>query len=212
MKPMRIFSRALIAAALVAATTSCGSVVRSNRSPVLLVIDSLAGVRGAASAGTPTGNLVSDVLTIVTTGGTCTTITPCPTIFGDSGSVTLHLILKDIGLPGTTVTPSSNNQVTITRVHIAFRRTDGRNQEGLDVPYGFDTAATATVPATGTVTMGFPMVRSQAKQSTPLIELVTNGKVISTIADVTFFGQDAVGNDVSVVGSINVDFGNFGDQ
>jgi hypothetical protein len=154
---------------------------------------------------------VSDVLTIVTSGGTCTTVLPCPTVFGDTGSVQMHLILKDIGLPGTTVAPSTNNQVTITRVHISYRRTDGRNQEGVDVPYGFDTASTATVPANGTVTIGFPMVRSQAKESSPLVELVTSGKVISTIADVTFYGQDAVGNDVSVTGSINVDFANFGD-
>jgi hypothetical protein len=196
---------------LVAATTSCGSVVRSIRSPVLLVIDALSGVRGAANASTPTSTLVSDVLTIVTSGGTCTTTAPCPTVFGDSGSVQMHVILKDIGLPGVAVTPSTNNQVTITRVHISYRRSDGRNQEGVDVPYGFDTASTATVPASGNVTFGFPMVRSQAKESSPLVELVTSGKVISTIADVTFYGQDAVGNDVSVTGSINVDFANFGD-
>jgi hypothetical protein len=101
--------------------------------------------------------------------------------------------------------------VTITRVHVTFRRTDGRNQEGVDVPYGFDTAATATVPPTGTVTLPFPLVRSQAKESSPLVELVTSGKAISTIVDVTFYGQDAVGNEVSVTGSLAVDFANFGD-
>ena len=33
--------------------------------------------------------------------------------------------------------------------------------------------------------------------------------VLATIADVTFYGQDLVGNEISVTGSILVDFGEF---
>lgn len=211
MKAMRIASRVLTAAALAAATTSCGSAVRSSRSPVMLVVDSISGLRGAATAGTPVSNLVSDVYTIVTSGGLCTTTNPCPTIFGDSGQAVVHIVLKDIGQPGTTPSPSTNNEVTVTRVRISYRRTDGRNQEGVDVPYGFDTATTATVSGTSTTTFGFPLVRSQAKEEPPLMALRTNGQIISAIADVTFYGQDAVGNDVTATGSIAIDFGNFGD-
>ena len=69
MKTIPILTRALTAAALVAATTSCGSVVRSSRAPVLLVIDLLQATRGATTAGTAGSSLVSDVLTIVTSGG-----------------------------------------------------------------------------------------------------------------------------------------------
>lgn len=212
MKAMRIATRALTAAALIAATTACGNVVRSSRSPVILVMDSLQGFRGAATTSTASFSLVSDVLTNVTSGGTCTPATPCPTVFGDTGQAIVHIVLKDIGLPGTTPTPSTNNEVTITRVHVAFRRTDGRNQEGVDVPYAFDTGVTATATSSGNVTMTFPLVRIQAKKSSPLIELLNNGQIISMIIDVTLFGQDVVGNDVSVTGSINGDFGNFGDQ
>jgi hypothetical protein len=211
MNAMRSVSRACAAAAMVAASVSCGNVVRSSRAPVILVIDSLAGLRGAATTSTPASNLVSDVLTNVTTGGTCTTVAPCPTIFGDSGQVTMHLVLKDIGTGTTTTAPSTNNEVTITRVHVSYRRTDGRNQEGVDVPYAFDTATTFTVPQQGSVQGGFPLVRSQAKEQSPLIELRTNGLVISTIGDVTFYGTDLVGNEVSITGSINIDFANFGD-
>src|SRR2546427_192649 len=103
MKAMPIFSRVCAAAALVAATTSCGSVVRDSRAPVILVVDSLLGIRGAVAAGTAAASLTSDVLTNVVSGGTCTTLLPCPTVFGDSGQATVHLVLKDIGLPGTTV-------------------------------------------------------------------------------------------------------------
>jgi hypothetical protein len=41
--------------------------------------------------------------------------------------------------------------------------------------------------------------------------LVSSPAIITMIADVTFYGQDRVGNDVSATGSIQIDFGNFGD-
>ena len=211
MKTMRIASRVLTIAGLVLAAASCGSVVRNGSAPVFLVIDKLQGLRGSASPGTPSIPLISDVITNVTTPSPCTDSTPCPTIFGDTGLMTLRLVPKDIGAVGTTVTPSSNNEVTITRVHVSYRRTDGRNQEGVDVPYGFDTASTMTVPASGTVDVAFELVRNIAKAEPPLIQLKTNGIIITAIADVTVYGQDRVGNAISATGSLGVDFGNFGD-
>jgi hypothetical protein len=208
---MQIVSRAVTAAVLIAATASCGNVVRDSRAPVMLVMDSLAGIRGAVAAGTASASLTSDVLTIVTSGGTCTPTAPCPTVVSAAGSATVHVVLKDIGLPGTTIAPSTNNQVTITRIRVSYRRTDGRNQEGVDVPFGFDTASTITVIPGANATVSFPLVRTQAKEEAPLAALVTNGQVISAIADVTLYGQDVVGNAVSVAGSIAVNFGNFGD-
>lgn len=207
MKTMRMFPRVITAAALVVSTVSCGDVVRSSRAPVILVVNSLTATRGSANTGTATATLVSDVLTIVTTGGSCSPSNPCPTIFGDTGTLTLSLAAKDINIALT-----SNNQVTINRIHVSYRRTDGRNQEGVDVPFGFDTAATVTVPTSGSVQASFVLVRNQAKSEPPLVQLVTNGQLISAIADVTVFGNDIVGNAVSATASIGVTFGNFGDQ
>jgi len=200
-------TRVLTGAVLVAATASCGNVVRSSRAPVMLVVNSLTATRGSATSGSASSNLISDVLTVVTTGGTCSTATPCPTIFGDTGAMSLSLAPKDIDIPLT-----SNNQVTINRVHVSYRRTDGRNQEGVDVPFSYDTAATVTVGTTGASSVGFIIVRNQAKSESPLIQLVTNGQIISGIIDVTVYGTDLVGNAVSATGSIGVSFGNFGDQ
>jgi len=53
--------------------------------------------------------------------------------------------------------------------------------------------------------------RFQKWKEAPLRALATNPDIISTIADVTFYGHDQAGNDVSATGSITVDFGNFGD-
>jgi|SRR5215471_415109 len=207
MKTMiRIATRILTTGALVAATTSCGDVVRSNKSPALLVVDSLTAARGSATASNGATNLISDVQTLVTTGGACTTTNPCPTIFSDTGTMTLSLAPKDIAVGLT-----SNNQVTITRVHVSYRRTDGRNTEGVDVPFSYDTATTALVPTQGLGTIGFIIVRNQAKEEAPLVQLVNNGQLISAIIDVTAYGTDIVGNAVSATGSIGVTFGNFGD-
>jgi hypothetical protein len=101
--------------------------------------------------------------------------------------------------------------VTITRVHVEYVRADGRNTPGVDVPYPFDGATTGTVPASGTVTLGFELVRNTAKMESPLVQLKSSGIIITTVANCTFYGKDQVGNDISATGSIQIDFGNFGD-
>jgi hypothetical protein len=208
---MRIVTRFLLLASLTVAVTSCGDVVRQSRAPVLLVLDLLEAAQGNHSQ-TFFTNLTSDVITLVTQPAPCTSENPCPTIFNDVGRVTLRIVPKDIGPPGSTTVPTSNNDVTVNRIRVSYRRTDGRNVEGIDIPYSYDTAATGTVSASGTLSLGFELVRNNAKVETPLIQLRTSGVIINAIADVTVFGRDQVGNDVSVSGSIGVAFGNFGDS
>jgi hypothetical protein len=205
------FRRLFVVAAALASSISCGDVSRSSRAPVYLVINLLEGASGAD----PTkfsGNVASDVLTIVTTGGNCSTTNPCPTIFGDEGRVTLSLAMKDIGTTGSPTTPSSNNSVTITRYHVDYVRADGRNTPGVDVPYPFDGAVTGTVFGGQTTQLAFLLVRNVAKEESPLVQLVLNTKLISTMARVTFYGKDLVGNDISATGTVEIDFGNFGDE
>jgi hypothetical protein len=199
-------------AALVAASVSCGSVVRDGRAPVYLVIDQLQGIRGSAASGTPSATLTSDVISLVTTPPPCSTTSPCSTVFGDNGSVVLRAPLKDVVTITTPAAPTTNNEVTITRYHVEYLRADGRNTPGVDVPYAFDGAATGTVPANGSLTLGFVLVRNIAKSESPLVQLQKNPLIITTIAKVTFYGTDRVGHDVSVTGQIQIDFGNFGDS
>ena len=207
---MRIINRILVTLLVAAATTSCGDVVRSGRAPVFLVIDSLEAAKGNDDQKF-FSFLLSDVITIVTTPAPCSDTNPCPTVFNDPGHAVLRLSPKDIGPAGLAAVPSTNNEVTISRVHIKYRRADGRNVQGLDVPYEFDSAATGTVAATGQTTIGFQLVRHTAKEESPLIQLKNNGVIITTIAEITFYGRDQVGNDVSATGSMEIDFGNFGD-
>ena len=201
--------RVAAAIAVVVASAGCGHMATDSRSPVQLGIASLS----AASGATPDefgATLASDVVTNVkkTVDGQQVDV---PTIFGDPGTAAFALVLKDPGTnPSSPASPTPLNAITITRYRVVYRRTDGHNTPGVDVPFPFDSASTVTVGADGAST-GFQLVRTSAKQEAPLRALVFNPDIISTIADVTFYGRDQAGNDVSATGSIGVDFGNFGD-
>jgi hypothetical protein len=184
----------------VAATASCGDVVRSSRSPVMLVVNSIAG--GA----TATNPFNSDVLTNVRSPAPCSDVAPCPTIRNDPGTASVSVVTKNI-----TVSPSTNNLVMVTRAHVEYRRADGRNTPGTDVPFPFDTAVGASIPAGGSASVPFELVRHDAKLESPLVQLNYNLEVINMIAVVTFYGQDLVGNELSASGNISIAFANHGD-
>jgi hypothetical protein len=210
MRSMRIITRSLAAAALLAAT-SCSSTVRSGNSSMFLVIDSLGGISGGSATAQPSTILFSDLVTSKTsgndsTGKACSPTSPCPVVFPDNGSVTLELARKDVSAP---TAPTTNNHVTINRIHVHYHLANGGGVQGVDVPVDFDTFATVTVPATGTATLGFELVRLQAKISAPLIGVLGTGGILGVVADVTFFGKDQVGTDISVMGSIQIQFSDW---
>jgi len=188
--------RAALAAAVLIGCVSCSDVVRDSRSPVLVTVTNL----------TP-AVLLSDVIRNVTTPAPCSPTSPCPTVLSDNATAEITASMKNVG-----ISPTSNNQITINRYHVDFRRADGRGIEGVDVPRAFDGAVTASIPANGSASVPFELVRHLSKSESPLVQLINNSNVIATIAVVTFYGTDAVGNVVSAVGQVTVNFGNFGDQ
>jgi hypothetical protein len=127
-------------------------------------------------------------------------------VFNDLGRVRLRLAMKD-----SLTQPTTNNFITVNRYRVNFVRADGRNTPGVDVPYPFDGAFTGTVGSGGETTVGFELVRHMAKAEAPLAALARNSVIISTIAQITFYGHDQTGREVSVDGQILVSFGNFGD-
>jgi hypothetical protein len=194
--------------AVLVASASCGSALRESQSPVLLVVDSLqAAPSGGRNANTFGSILLSDVVVMLTTPAPCSATNPCPTYYNDLGQMTVSMTAKNVN-----IAPTANNQVTLTRYHVDFVRADGRNTQGVDVPYSFDGAVTATIPAGGSAAVGFELVRHSAKLEAPLVQLANNLNFIYTLARVTLYGHDAVGNDISVSGSLSVQFGNFADQ
>lgn len=188
------FRRITAAAAMAAAGfTASSCTMRDGQSASYLIITSLNAIP-TATEDEPVSTLQSDVRTF---GG----------FFQDTGVVEFALGLKD---PASPVSP--NNSITIDRYQVRFLRADGRNTPGVDVPFGFDGAFTVTVGDEG-AEAGFTLVRVQAKQEAPLRNLAgLNGLgVISTIAEVTFFGRDQAGRAVSATGKIEVNFADWGD-
>lgn len=187
-------------AVLAMAAASCGKLTREGTAASYLVITALQGAPGTSTA---FGSVLhSDVLNVNEQTG-------AQSIAPDQGQVAFQLALKDPGGPSAPNTPSPNNYITVTQYHVEYVRSDGRNQQGVDVPYAFDGAVTATV--TGSSTVGFTLVRIQAKQEAPLQALAFGGgaNTISTIARVTFYGHDQTGREVSVTGNIEVDFSDW---
>ena len=190
---------------LATAAAGCG-VPGQGRSPVVLRIDDLSASSGAGSQ-TFAGYLNSDVQTIVTVNNV-----DVPTRFNDPGRVTMSLVLRDPGAPGVAQTPTELNTVTVTHYRVVYRRTDGRNVQGVDVPWAFDSGMTVSVQASSAVQQTFDLVRVSAKFEAPLAALTVNGQALSVIADVTFYGKDMQNNDISATGSIGITFANFGDS
>jgi hypothetical protein len=164
-----------------------------------LIISTLEAASGADSSTFGSG-LASDVITVKNN---------VATYFADPAKVTFKLGLKDPGPSSSPVSPTQNNWITLTQYHVQYIRSDGHNIEGVDVPYAFDGGLGGTV--SGDTTLGFTLVRNQAKQEAPLQALQTNPIVISTIARVTFYGHDQAGREMTVTGNIDVSFANFGD-
>ena len=104
------------------------------------------------------------------------------------------------------------NAVTLSGYHVRFQRTDGRDKQGVDVPFEFNGSVTGTITPSG-LSVGFELVRHQAKLEPPLSMLEGQGGriIISTIAEVTFYGKDVAGNDVQAIGKMSVNFGDFAD-
>jgi hypothetical protein len=190
--------------------SACGEVARQGQSPVQVVVNSLQAASGAQPEDI-SGTLRSDVITMVTTPPPCAAATPCATTFDDMAEVTMSLTLKDPGTPLSPSSPSALNQVTFSRYRVVYRRSDGRNTPGVDVPQPIDSALTFTVPNSGLITANFEIVRHTAKHEAPLAALAFNPTIIATMAEISFYGRDQAGHDVQASANIGINFGNFGD-
>lgn len=202
-------SRLLVAAACVLSSSACGSeLLRTGRAPVFLQLNSLGGAPfGETSATNPYRSDVQRLVEETISGVTV----KVPTVVNDIGIATIAVVSKD---QTTLATTSPLNNVTITRYRVSYRRSDGRNTPGVDVPFGFDGAMAQTISVGGQSTVSFDLVRHSSKSEPPLSNLVGRGGlgVISTVAEVTFFGRDQNGNEVMVTGAMDVTFGDFADE
>jgi len=193
--------------------TSCADLARTGNGPAFLIMESMSGAAGGST--TFTSNVLSDVASVssVTVGGVTTQQF---SVINDVGQATIRAEMKN---QLSTTAPSAINSITLRRYHVEFRRTDGRNQQGVDVPYAFDGSTTATINIRSRATVAFDLVRHQAKLERPLITLRdapdgTRGGLLflDVIAEVTFYGSDQAGNEVSITGSLGIRFSDYADE
>lgn len=204
MTPARI---AIALACLISSAGCGGELLRTGRSPVFLTITKVDAAKGDDDS-TFSAFLLSDVQTIVevTINGVTTRV---PTIFNDNARLSIRVDAKN-----QSIETNPLNAVTLTRYHVNFRRTDGRNTPGVDVPYSFDGGVTVTIDAGQTVDIPIELIRHQAKLEPPLRNMIGLGGLgfISTIAEITVYGRDQNGNEMLATANLDVQFGDFADK
>jgi len=161
--------------------------------PVLLVVTQVEATAGGE--GTGGAFLGSDVRD--TKGGE----------FNDSVAVTLENVPKN----GRGVDPGRFNDAIIESFEVKYFRTDGRNVEGVDVPYRITGGVTAFIPSGGTGEVAFTVVRHTAKEEPPLTQLADFGgsKLLTVTAQITLYGHTTGGKAVSATANLQITFGNF---
>jgi hypothetical protein len=138
-------------------------------------------------------------------------------VFNDNALITFQNIAKNPNVPNG---GGIFNDVFLERYEVRFFRSDGRNTEGVDVPFRFTGAMATLVPVGGgTVQAAILLVRHTAKLEPPLRNLafltpIVNGGgqgILTVIAEMTFHGRTTSGKAVSTVGRLTITFADFGD-
>ncbi len=193
---MKLKILVLIIAALFLA--SCVAKEKDSTSASFLVLNSLTGNDMDGKAGSTT--VFSDVLT------------NSGSIYNDNGVAEVTAQLFDPAIP--IVTPYMN--VVVDQVDVEFKRPDGRNVEGVDVPYRFIQPMNMLVEIDADVQIPFVLIRHVAKLEAPLLalrEIENQSKVLQLVAKVTFHGKDVGGHRITPVsGYLSVWCANFADS
>jgi hypothetical protein len=149
----------------------------------------------------------------------------CCTITNDNVGLTLDVIPKNQN-PAQVIT--ALNDVFLERYEVRFTRADGRNQEGVDVPFGITGALGGIVRVGAETLTSITVVRHQAKLEPPLrnmhgvfvtLQQDPNGTfhfsgagLLTTIAEIIVHGRTTTGKVVRARGVIEVTFADFGDE
>jgi hypothetical protein len=202
MKKATSILRILVILPIILTFFTCNPIENETKSASRLIILS---IQGTTVDGAEADYLQSDVLYVDPSDPTNTSI------IADSASVTFSAQLLD---PDSITGPSYLNNITVTRYVVTFTRSDGKNAEGVDVPYTFEGSLTTQVAIDSTVTASFIIVREVAKNEPPLVDLVfgTEEGVIQTTARIDFYGHDQANRNVQATGYLTVFFANYANE
>lgn len=151
-----------------------------------------------------TGVLQSDVVILVEVDGGFV-----ETVAEDVAGVSFRNDWLSVG-----ITPTSLNDLIVTRYRLTYERSDGRNQPGVDVPFPFDGTMNVLVPVNDVGSGQFTIVRASAKLEEPLYSLRNMGAEVEivTTAHIQFWAHDLIGRVVTTTATYPVHFANWADQ
>jgi hypothetical protein len=204
---MRFAVGVMVAAATLASVSCVPDWATDNESPFILEISRITSSGGGA------GPVQSDV--------------SFPVV-NDDVNVSVNVFRKNNN-PDMATSPVEH--VYLERYEVRYFRSDGRDVEGVDVPFritgplGNLRFHTAAPGGGGEVeqTVVITLVRHQAKLEPPLANLrggvftdtqaglLPNGAVLTTIAEITIFGRTVQGAGLKAVGNVQVTFADFPD-
>jgi hypothetical protein len=205
MKAMKLAAPLAIAAGL--SSWSCvPAFVQDSEAEVIMRITALAGDPGSEDQD-PGDVLFSDT---------------CCGIINDNILITLDSVLKNPNNPNV----NAFSDITLERYEIRYLRSDGRNVEGVDVPFHITgPVSSRLLEVNGETEVAVVGVRHQAKLEPPLKNLegkfsndsgtaitgiITAGAgFITTIGEVTVHGRTTSGQAVRAVGRIQIVFADF---
>jgi hypothetical protein len=206
---MRFSAIAILGGVLLAGCTP--DFARRNDSNLIMRISDIEGIPGGE--GQEDGAILhSDVSQVV----------------NDIAEVEVELLRKNV-----LASSSPLEDVILTRYEVRYFRTDGRNREGIDVPFRITGplnvrihAPSGTGESTGTAVID--VVRHQAKIEPPLFNMVgaflpggganrtppiiTGTGIMTTVAEITVYGVATNDRELSATGQLQVTFADFADE
>jgi hypothetical protein len=104
---------------------------------------------------------------------------------------------------------------TIERYEVRYFRSDGRNTEGVDVPYRISGNVAQEVVEESAATLNLEVVRRQAKVEPPLGNLLNGGgpSIVTMFAEITLHARTTTNQTTNAVSArLQIDFADFGDE
>ncbi len=104
--------------------------------------------------------------------------------------------------------------IVIERYGVRYFRSDGRNTEGVDVPYSITGNVAQEIQAGSSATLSLEVVRRQAKLEPPLrnLQALGGGQVVTMFAEVTIHARSTVQQTTnSATARLQIDFADFAD-
>jgi len=177
--------------------SGCNPLEDDSKSSSFIIVESIAGTD---LSGKTASFLQSDVV-----------LTDL-TVVADVATATLQAGLLD---PAPILKPSQYNDIILDRYIVSYFRVDGKNRQGVDVPYSFEGALTQILRIGTSTSISFVVVREVAKLESPLIDLAIQNRaegVIEVTAKIEFYGHDLVENKVKATGYLTIFFANYADS